>query len=137
MKKIIFYLIFYISVLTQLKSQYDPAIAEIITKIDSNNLIKDLRILTGEEYFYGQQDTARILSRFCGSEGNLLAGEYIIEELKKLGLECEYGEIQGKNAHNILLTHKSKIKNDEIIIIGAHFDSYSRYIESVACCSGT
>ena len=53
------------------------------------------------------------------------AAEYISTELKSYGYEVEYQEyaVEGKAAKNIIATKRGPGKENEIIIVGAHYDS--------------
>jgi len=94
------------------RGQPDPAIAEIIGEINESEL---------QNTTY---DLQAIPTREFGSEGNREAGEYLYARLAGIpGLEVEF---QGGELNNVIATLPgSGNTSDEVVIVGAHYDSTS------------
>jgi hypothetical protein len=94
------------------RGQPDPAIAEIIGEVNESEL---------QNTTY---DLQAIPTREFGSEGNREAGEYLYARLAGIpGLEVEF---QGGELNNVIATLPgSGNTSDEVVIVGAHYDSTS------------
>ena len=101
-----------LTVASPVREQPDPAIMKIIGEVNES----ELRNTT--------YDLQAIPTRVFGSEGNREAGEYLYARLSSIpGLGVEF---QGGEINNVIATLPgSGNASDEIVIVGAHYDSTS------------
>lgn len=120
-------LVFHFSDVTSRKPKVDPTpntpvvVPRELTYEEIIDLIKIEDIKSYVEVFASKEFDGR----GTGSEGNDKAREYIQKYLDSLGIEYKEQEFlaRGRKTKNIIAyIIPQKIKSDEIIVIGAHFD---------------
>lgn len=91
--------------------EYDPGIAAMLSEINESEL---------ENTTYDLQNFS---TRVYGTDGNREAGEYLAARLAAIpGLEVEF---QGRDLRNIVATLPGSGTSDEVVVVGAHYDSRS------------
>ncbi|KAG8872802.1 hypothetical protein FRB97_007347 [Tulasnella sp. 331] len=92
------------SITTSLK--FDPSIASILSQLDTADMKKDIRYLTGES-------DSGILSRHSFSSGAMLAADWIQGEIEKSGAVCEQKHFR----------YATNTNSTAMTILSAHYDS--------------
>ncbi|MCP4125339.1 MAG: M28 family peptidase [Bacteroidetes bacterium] len=119
-----------LNILTLILCLSNPASGEdipsMIEDVDLGRLVTMVRQFSGEDSTYLNGDSVRILSRVNNSPGNILAGDYIKEQLSQYDLEVEDIAYSDKG-RNIVATQEGSLYPDSIYMVCAHYDSRANY----------
>ena len=120
MKKLI--LLIFILTLNCSFAQTNPAIYQLINKVNSDSLYEFLNILTGEKTVTLFAGPIRIDSRYSFNVSNGYAAEYLFRKLSGYGYKT-FRQDFGQNGQNIYAYHYGTEKPNQYLILCAHYDS--------------
>jgi subtilisin-like proprotein convertase family protein len=115
----------FFGLITQINSQviYNHKIDSLINLVSVQRLIKTNKEITGDTVTNIGGISRRILTRYYGSPGNLLAAQYINERFSGYGLATRY-QMLNTNIINVI-GWKTGIKYpNQYFLIGAHYDNF-------------
>lgn len=99
---------------------------------DAYNLL--LRQISGDQPFLHDGDFQTTLTRFYRSPENRTVAEYLADKLTSWGytVELDAFTAYGNPCQNVVATLPGSVTPDEIVVIGAHYDSTSESAETLA-----
>lgn len=117
---ILLFISLFITTACYLKSQ---DLENLINKINIDTLINNVSILSGEKEVKINNNLVRIDSRKFDSEKKHLAALWIKSKLEEYGYSTEIIEF-AKNEETVI-ARKTGSNNNNLVIIGAHYDSFN------------
>jgi len=105
----------------------NPIISELIGQVDSQNLIRHIRILTGADPVRINRIWTSIKSRQVGQPDHDKARDYLKSVLKEYGYQPEevYFYWYDHEICNLLVTKPGCLYPNQKYILSAHYDSYN------------
>ncbi len=102
-----------------------PSIPELIDQVNIDNLIRHVRILSGEESVRINRVNTTITSRQLGHLDHDMAAEYLKATFKEYGYSPAEQQFYRGDAEicNLLATHRGKQYPNQKYILCAHYDS--------------
>jgi hypothetical protein len=100
-------------------------VQSIVNMVDMDSLSRTIRDLTGESDVLVNGELQRIVSRRTGSEGNMLASQYLLDRLRAYGLSAELYATSISDP-NVIATKPGSNYPDRRIILCAHFDNVAQ-----------
>lgn len=100
--------------------------ADAVASVDKLRWARHVRELAGEtQVTLSTGETVTIRTRHSSTQGNTWAGQYIFDRLEELGWEVSFQPFQGPTGaeRNVVATKVGSIRPDEIVVMGAHYDS--------------
>jgi len=101
----------------------DPAISDIVNQVSKQNLT---------DYIQSLQD---FQTRFASTSNCELAGDYIYDFFVQSGIDAEYDSFSfasSYSSNNIVGTLEGQVYPSQIVVICAHYDSYSDQPQTLA-----
>jgi len=101
---------------------YDPLIALMVNQVTQANLSGAILQLQN------------FATRYASTAGCALAGDYLLDYFTQLGLACESDpfNFSSYSSRNIIATLPGKVFPQYVVLIGAHYDSYSSQAATAA-----
>jgi len=116
-------------------SRVDPAAkSAYIDALDQGAYNLLLRQISGDQPFLYDGDFQSTPTRFYRSEENAIVAAYLADMLTGYGytVELDAFTVYGNACQNVVATIPGSVNPDEIVVVGAHFDSTSETAESLA-----
>ncbi len=110
------------------KTPAPDVVLEMLSEVDSDRVITNLKRLTGEEPICNENECHTIASRLTGSEELGWAKDYVSRQLSGLGYSVEFSDWSGSGfADQDILVRKAgmSLPNEEVYFV-AHLDSVRR-----------
>ncbi len=104
-------------------SLYSQDLNTLIGKINIDSLIENVKILSGEKEVIFNNKPVKIDSRKFDSEKKHLAALWLKSKLEEYGYNSEISEL-AKNEETVI-ARKTGSNQNNLVIIGAHFDSFN------------
>jgi len=125
MKKLYTLFILFIFIQTGYSQEHNIYVENIINAIDQENLIQQMRYLSGEDpvTIFGSEVT---IEHRVSNWGNDLAAQYISQTLSSYGLDTEIQEYSS-SGKNVIATQTGTLYPDEYYMICAHYDAVDYY----------
>jgi len=125
MKPIYLLSIFLFSGLFLSAQSYDSHVENIISSVNLDSLIYQMRNLSGEDEVV-VNDEATFIEHRVSNWGNNLAAQYIFETLENIGLETTM-DTYSINGINVFAVQEGSVYPDEYYMICAHYDAVDYY----------
>ena len=104
---------------------YDPFIQEIINQTNLDTLVSFVKILSGEHPVM-LNGFAQYIPHRVASEGNELAGEYIVQKMNQYGFESIKQKYSSRGT-NIYAIQAGTVYPDQYYMICAHYDAVTYF----------
>ncbi|KAK2466025.1 hypothetical protein APHAL10511_001667 [Amanita phalloides] len=96
---------------------FDPVVASTVNNISLSQMKDDIGFLTGEDGKSG------IVSRHSFSHGAQIAAKWLKERFEETGATCHLEPFLFGFAPNVICHYDAMEETDDVIILGAHYDS--------------
>lgn len=124
--KSIYFLLFILIFSNNFSQSYNEIIDELLEEVNLDSLVSYVRVLSGEDSVYINDQMVRIVTRRATHPDKFLAADYIYNKLNKFGLVVEFQDFISDGRNVIALQEGSKYP-EQYYIICAHFDSVADY----------
>jgi len=117
-------LLFIFVLIPKINSQtvYSHRIDSLINLVSVQQLLQFNKEITGDTIVNISGVPKRIVSRFGGTQGNLLAAQYLYGMFASYGLAVKYQSL-GNNAYNVIGWKTGTKYPNKYFLIGAHYDN--------------
>ena len=102
--------------------KFSPAISRLLAKVPAADIEADVLYLSGEAQVGATAETSWV-SRHSMSEGAHKASKWLLARFEAYGLTCDQHRYRYGFAPMVACSVVGTEKPDEIVVIGAHFDS--------------
>jgi len=124
-KTLLIFLCLILGLISKVNSQviYNHKIDSLINFVSIQQLLKTNKEITGDTLAMINGTPKRIVTRYEGTPGNLLAAQYIFEKFVSYGLSAKYQMI-GNNIVNVIGWKAGAKYPNKYFLLGAHYDNF-------------